>query len=102
MRARLTRRVPCSIGSLMPVNSTHPDHDENLDAWLRIRDVLAGDRAIKRAGEKYVARLDSQTDEEFRAYVERCHLLSPAKRISRSSGRMHQLLQRVFLKFCFS
>ena len=55
----------------MPVNSTHPDHDENLDAWLRIRDVLAGDRAIKRAGEKYVARLDSQTDDEFRAYVER-------------------------------
>jgi Domain of unknown function (DUF4055) len=55
----------------MPVNSTHPDHDENLDAWLRIRDVLAGDRAIKRAGKKYVARLDSQTDEEFRAYVER-------------------------------
>ena len=49
----------------MPVNSTHPDNDENLDAWLRIRDVLAGDRAIKRAGEKYVARLDSQTDEEF-------------------------------------
>ena len=55
----------------MPVNSTHADYDENLDAWLRIRDVLAGDRAIKRAGEKYVARLDSQTDDEFRAYVER-------------------------------
>ena len=55
----------------MPVNSTHSDYDENLEAWLRIRDVLAGDRAIKRAGAKYVARLDSQTDEEFRAYVER-------------------------------
>src|SRR5687768_16042527 len=55
----------------MPVNSTSADYDENVDAWLRIRDVLAGDSAIKRAGEKYVARLDSQTDEEFRAYVER-------------------------------
>ena len=47
---------------VMPVNSTHADYGENVDAWLRIRDVLAGDRAIKRAGEKYVARLDSQTD----------------------------------------
>ena len=55
----------------MPVNSTHPDYDENLAAWLRIRDVLAGDRAIKRGGEKYVARLDSQSDDEFLAYVER-------------------------------
>lgn len=55
----------------MPVNSTHPDYDENLDAWQRIRDVLAGDTAIKRAGDKYVARLDSQNDDEFRAYVER-------------------------------
>ena len=46
-------------------------YDDNLDAWQRIRDVLAGDRAIKRAGAKYVARLDSQSDDEFRAYVER-------------------------------
>ena len=42
-----------------------------MDAWQRIRDVLAGDSAIKRAGAKYVPRLDSQTDDEFRAYVER-------------------------------
>ena len=55
----------------MPVNSTHADYLENLEAWQRIRDVLAGDRALKRAGEKYVARLDSQSDDEFRAYVER-------------------------------
>ncbi len=59
------------VGGTMPVNSTHADYGENLDAWQRIRDVLSGDRAIKRAGEKYVARLDSQTDEEFRSYVER-------------------------------
>lgn len=55
----------------MPVNSTHPDYDDNLEAWQRIRDVLAGDTAIKHAGEKYVARLDSQNDDEFRAYIER-------------------------------
>ena len=52
----------------MPVNSTHPDYDANLDAWQRIRDVLLGDTAMKRRGQKYVPRLDSQTDEEFQAY----------------------------------
>src|SRR2546423_1421904 len=55
----------------MPVNSTHPDFDANLGSWQRIRDVLAGDAAIKRGGAKYVPRLDSQTDEEFEAYVAR-------------------------------
>src|SRR5687768_8647187 len=55
----------------VPVNSTHPSYDENAEAWQRIRDVLAGDTAIKHAGEKYVPRLDSQTDDEFHAYVER-------------------------------
>jgi len=32
---------------------------------------VLGDAAIKARGEKYVARLDSQTDEEFQAYVNR-------------------------------
>src|ERR1043166_7271356 len=55
----------------MPVTSTHPDYESNLASWERIRDVLLGDTAVKRAGEKYVARLDSQTETEFEAYVER-------------------------------
>ena len=55
----------------MPVNSTHPDYDGQLDSWGRIRDVLEGDATIKARGEKYLARLDSQSDEEFRAYVDR-------------------------------
>src|SRR5262245_18163604 len=55
----------------MPVNSTHPDYDSSLDSWQRIRDVMAGDAAIKRGGDRYVPRLDSQTDDEFQAYVER-------------------------------
>jgi hypothetical protein len=56
--------------AVMLVNSTHADW-KHLDAWLRIRDVLAGDRAMKRAGQKNVPHLDSKADEEFRAYVER-------------------------------
>jgi hypothetical protein len=55
----------------MPVNNTHPDYDASLSDWLRARDVLAGEDAVKSAGEKYLARLDSQSDEEFLAYQKR-------------------------------
>jgi len=44
----------------MPVNGTHPDYDVTLPDWLRARDVLAGEDAVKSAGEKYLPRLDSQ------------------------------------------
>ena len=51
-----------------------------LPAWLRLRDVLAGDEAIKRGGEKYVPRLDAQSDEEFRAYVDRGYFYNATAR----------------------
>ena len=55
----------------MAVNSTHPDYDAAAVEWSRARDVLAGEDAVKAGGEKYLPRLDSQTDEEFSAYVKR-------------------------------
>jgi len=54
----------------MPVNSTNPEYDGNPSSCERIRDVLRGDAAIKHAGDKYVPRLDSQSDSEFEAYAE--------------------------------
>src|SRR5215471_10572818 len=53
------------------VNSTHPDYDAALPAWLRARDVVAGEDAVKAAGERYLPRLDSQLDEDFNAYKQR-------------------------------
>ncbi len=55
----------------MPVNSTHPAYDLNHETWQRIRDVIAGDAAIKRGGEKYMPRLDSQSNAEYQAYIGR-------------------------------
>ena len=55
----------------MPVNSTHPDYDANLRAWLRARDVIAGEDAVKAAGESYLPRLDSQNDDEYFGYKSR-------------------------------
>jgi hypothetical protein len=48
----------------MPVHSPHPDYDAALPSWLRARDVIAGEDAVKSAGEKYLPRLEAQTDEE--------------------------------------
>ena len=55
----------------MPVNSTHPEYDASLPAWLRARDVLAGEDAVKSGTVRYVPRLDSQTDDEYAAYLAR-------------------------------
>ena len=52
----------------MAVNSTHCEFDMSAGAWSRARDVIAGEDAVKRAGERYLSRLDSQTDDEFGAY----------------------------------
>ena len=55
----------------MPVNSTHPEYDANLRAWLRARDLLAGDDAVKTAGEVYLPRLDAQSAEDYSGYKSR-------------------------------
>lgn len=55
----------------MPVDTTHPLYDEFLPKWRRARDVIAGEDAIKAAGELYLPRLESQSDAEYAAYVNR-------------------------------
>jgi len=55
----------------MNVNSTHPDYDASAAAWSRARDVIAGEDAVKAAGERYLPRLDSQSEEEYAAYKAR-------------------------------
>jgi hypothetical protein len=55
----------------VPVNSTHPDYDANAAAWLRAREVMSGEDAVKEAGERYLPRLESQNTDEYLAYKER-------------------------------
>src|SRR5690348_16741211 len=57
------------------IGSAHSEYDTRLAEWLRARDVLAGEDAIKAAGEKYLPRLDSQNDEEYGAYKARAAFL---------------------------
>ena len=64
----------------MPVDSTHPDYDANVTAWLRARDVFAGEDAVKAAGVRYLPRLDSQTDDEYAAYKARASFFNATAR----------------------
>lgn len=64
----------------MPVNSTHPEYLQMLTAWSRARDLIAGEDAVKAAGEKYLLRLDSQTDDEYAAYRARASFFNASAR----------------------
>jgi len=64
----------------MTVGSTHPDYDSNAATWSRARDVLAGEDAVKAAGEKYLPRLDSQSEEEYLAYKARASFFGATAR----------------------
>ena len=64
----------------MPVNSTHPEYDATLPAWVRARDVLAGEDSVKAAGEKYLPKLDSQSAEEYADYRARASFFGATAR----------------------
>jgi hypothetical protein len=55
----------------MPVNSTHGLYDQFAESWQRVRDVLAGEDAVKAGGVRYVPRLDTQTNDEYGDYLAR-------------------------------
>lgn len=64
----------------MPVDSTHVAYAANAAAWLRARDVLAGEDTVKAAGDRYLPKLESQTDDEFSAYKSRASFFNATGR----------------------
>ena len=64
----------------MPANSTHPDYDANLVAWLRARDVIAGEDAVKKGDIKYLPRLDCQSENEYLGYKSRACFFNATSR----------------------
>jgi hypothetical protein len=61
-------------------NTTHLDYDTALPAWLRARDVIAGEDAVKAGGAKYLPRLDSQSDNEYLGYKTRACFFNATSR----------------------
>jgi hypothetical protein len=81
----------------MPVNSTHPDYDAMLPVWTRARDVLAGEDAVKDAGEKYLPRLEATSDTEYSAYKARAAFFNATARTA--DGYVGLIFRRVpFIK----
>jgi hypothetical protein len=56
---------------LATVNTTHPDYERMSDQWKNCRDTVAGSKAIKDAGVRYLPRLKDQNDEDYQAYKQR-------------------------------
>lgn len=55
----------------MPVNTPHPDHEHWHEDWRTCRDAFKGQRAVKRASQRYLKRLTGQTNSEYEAYKHR-------------------------------
>jgi hypothetical protein len=64
----------------MPVDSTHPEYDASDKAWSRARVVIAGEDAVKRAGVRYLRRLEEQSDDEYAAYKSRAAFFNATAR----------------------
>ncbi len=78
----------------MAVNSTHPDYDAAAVEWSRARDVLSGEDAVKAGGEKYLPRLDSQSEDEFAAYRQRAAFFNATARMAKVVNKYFQNILR--------
>lgn len=53
------------------VKTTHEKYDEFLPKWKRVRDVMAGQDRVHKAGVVYLPKLNKQTDQQYNNYVKR-------------------------------
>src|SRR4051812_25729971 len=53
------------------ITTPHPSYESTFPIWQRVRDVMAGEDAIKAAGELYLPRIQSQLDPDYDAYQKR-------------------------------
>lgn len=55
----------------MPINTLHPDFDALQSDFRTMRDVVAGEGAVKKAGDLYLPKLGGQSEAEYAAYKAR-------------------------------
>ena len=79
-------------GSAMAVNDLHAEFVGKLPEWQRAREVIAGEDAVKRRGDFYLSRLDSQSETEFAAYVKRAAFFNATGRTC--SGLVGQIFRK--------
>ena len=57
----------------MPVSSPNTEYIQNLPLWVKVRDSVRGEDAIKAAGIAYLPKPSGQSDEDYKRYMGRVH-----------------------------
>ncbi len=70
------------------VSYTHPEYDENLDVWVKCRDVIKGSKAVKAKGTEYLPKLSGHTDDTYKDYKNRACYYPAVKRTIRGMAGM--------------
>ncbi len=78
--SRQLAQKPVLKSGQMPVDTTHREYDASASAWSRARVVIAGEDAVKRAGVRYLRRLEEQSDDEYAAYKSRAAFFNATAR----------------------
>lgn len=63
----------------MPIDSRHPDYASTVSVWRKIRTVVSGEEAVKRADD-YLPRPTQMTDSDYNLYRKRAKFYSAAER----------------------
>lgn len=80
----------------MPVDSRHEEYMKYINQWVKCRDAVEGEDAVKEAGEAYLPRLRRQDDSEYESYKGRAMFFEAASRtVSALSGTVLRLPVRV-------
>ena len=70
------------IGSILPFDITkkHPVYLGMEDTWRKCRDAYEGAEAIKKGGERYLARLNEQSNDDYDKYKDRSQWYGATRR----------------------
>lgn len=55
----------------MSVENTHSQYDKHKASWKKMRDVVAGQDAVHKAAEKYLPKIEAQSEKDYKLYKER-------------------------------
>lgn len=64
----------------MPVNALSSGYTEAYPDWQQLRDTMAGEKAVKAQKTKYLPKLESQTEAEYAAYLDRALYFNATRR----------------------
>ncbi|MEZ5781167.1 MAG: DUF4055 domain-containing protein [Rhizobiaceae bacterium] len=65
----------------MPVDTLHPEYEAHVADWSLMRDVVKGQKAIQKAGTKYLPKLTDQSPEEYEDYKKRATFFNATGRV---------------------